>query len=54
VTFLGFASVMAPVLIVVLAIEYVAARLLFRRELSEAAEPEHTVRSDPRYRECPW
>ncbi|MBZ5741322.1 SLC13 family permease [Nocardioides mangrovi] len=37
-TFGGFALVMAPVLAVVLVVEYVALRLLFRREL--AAEPE--------------
>lgn len=37
-TFGGFALVMAPVLAVVLVVEYVGLRLLFRREL--AAEPE--------------
>ena len=47
VTFLGFASIMAPVLVVVLAVEYVAARLLFRRELSEVADPGHTVPQRP-------
>ena len=36
-TFAGFALVMAPVLLVVLVVEYVGLRLLFRREL--AAEP---------------
>jgi arsenical pump membrane protein len=42
-TFLGFARVMAPVLVVVLVVEYAAARLLFRRELREEADPEHRV-----------
>lgn len=37
-TFGGFALVMAPVLLVVLAVEYAGLRLLFRREL--AAEPD--------------
>jgi arsenical pump membrane protein len=46
-TFLGFASTMAPVLIVVLAIEYAAARLLFRRELGEEADPDHAVPPRP-------
>jgi arsenical pump membrane protein len=34
-TFLGFARIMAPVLAVVLVVEYVVLRLLFRRELTE-------------------
>ena len=46
-TFVGFASVMAPVLAVVLVIEYVAARLLFRRELTEEADPAHVVPARP-------
>ncbi len=46
-TFLGFAKTMAPVLVVVLVIEYVAARLLFRRELAEEADPEHAVPPRP-------
>jgi arsenical pump membrane protein len=46
-TFVGFASVMAPVLAVVLVIEYVAARLLFRRELTEEADPSHVVPARP-------
>ena len=50
-TFVGFASVMAPVLAVVLVVEYVAARLLFRRELTEAADPAH--RRPGRARRCP-
>ncbi len=37
--FVGFAARMAPVLLVVLVVEYVGLRLLFRREL--AAEPDH-------------
>jgi arsenical pump membrane protein len=37
-TFGGFALVMAPVLAVVLVVEYVALRLLFRRDLAEPAE----------------
>ena len=46
-TFLGFASVMAPVLVVVLAIEYVAASLLFRRVLALDA-PDKLARLDER------
>ena len=46
-TFVGFASAMAPVLAVVLVIEYVAARLLFRRELTEEADPAHVVPDRP-------
>ena len=46
-TFVGFAAVMAPVLAVVLVIEYVAARLLFRRELTEEADPAHVVPDRP-------
>ncbi len=46
-TFLGFARVMAPVLVVVLVVEYAAARLLFRRELREEADPEHRVPDRP-------
>jgi arsenical pump membrane protein len=46
-TFVGFASAMAPVLAVVLVIEYVAARLLFRRELTEEADPAHVVPDSP-------
>jgi arsenical pump membrane protein len=42
-TFLGFAAWMAPVLVVVLVVEYAAARLLFRRELTEEADPDHAV-----------
>lgn len=38
-TFGGFALVMAPVLAVVLVVEYVGLRLLFGRELSAAAQP---------------
>ena len=38
---------MAPVLAVVLVIEYVAARLLFRRELTEEADPAHVVPDRP-------
>lgn len=38
-TFGGFALVMAPVLAVVLVVEYVGLRLLFRRELSEPPAP---------------
>lgn len=38
-TFGGFAREMAPVLVVVLAVEYVVLRLLFRRELAAPTEP---------------
>lgn len=38
-TFAGFAARMAPVLVVVLVVEYVGLRLLFRRELTRAPEP---------------
>jgi len=40
--FVGFAARMAPVLLVVLVVEYVGLRLLFRREL--AGEPDHPGR----------
>ena len=43
-TFGGFAVVMAPVLLVVLAVEYVVLRVLFRREL---AAPERPAAHDP-------
>ena len=46
-SFLGFATTMAPVLVTVLVIEYAAARLLFRRELREEADPEHVVPDRP-------
>ena len=46
-SFVGFAAVMAPVLAVVLVIEYAAARLLFRRELTEEADPAHAVPDRP-------
>jgi arsenical pump membrane protein len=46
-TFLGFAKVMAPVLVAVLVVEYAAARLLFRRELREEAGPDHVVPDRP-------
>jgi arsenical pump membrane protein len=46
-TFLGFARVMAPVLVVVLAIEYVLARRIFRGELREEADPQHVVPARP-------
>ncbi len=46
-TFLGFARVMAPVLAVVLVVEYVAARLLCRRDLREEADPQHAVPRRP-------
>jgi arsenical pump membrane protein len=46
-TFLGFARVMAPVLVVVLVVEYAAARLLFRRELREEADPDHPLPDRP-------
>jgi arsenical pump membrane protein len=40
VSFTGFAVRMAPVLVVVLVVEYVGLRLLFRRELAIAASPD--------------
>ncbi len=40
-TFLGFARVMAPVLVVVVALEYAAARLVFRRDLRQEPRPGH-------------
>ena len=40
-TFTGFAIRMAPVLGVVLVVEYVGLRLLFRRELTGAPRPDH-------------
>ena len=46
-TFLGFAAVMAPVLAVVLVIEYVAARVVFRVPLREQADPTHVVPDRP-------
>jgi arsenical pump membrane protein len=39
-SFAGFAATMAPVLVVVLLVEYAGLRLLFRRELAEPARPE--------------
>lgn len=39
-TFAGFAATMAPVLLVVLLVEYVGLRLLFRRDLAVAARPD--------------
>lgn len=38
-TFAGFAATMAPVLLVVLVVEYAGLRLLFRRELAQPAHP---------------
>ena len=46
-SFVGFAQVMAPVLVTVLVVEYAAARLFFRRELREEADPEHVVPDRP-------
>jgi arsenical pump membrane protein len=46
-TFLGFAAVMAPVLVVVLVVEYAGLRLLWRRELAEEADPDHAVPRRP-------
>ena len=46
-TFAGFALVMAPVLAVVLVVEYVALRLLFRRELAAPAGPAHAEEAPP-------
>jgi arsenical pump membrane protein len=42
-TFGGFALVMAPVLVVVLVVEYVVLRVLFRRDLSTPAGPDPGV-----------
>jgi arsenical pump membrane protein len=50
-TFLGFTAVMAPVLAAVLVTEYAAAPVLFRRELTEEADPAHAV---PRRPAVPW
>ncbi len=41
-TFAGFAATMAPVLVVVLLVEYAGLRLLFRRELAVPARPAPT------------
>jgi len=49
-TFGGFALVMGPVLAVVLVVEYVVLRLLFRRELAAAPSP----RRDEPAPEVPW
>jgi arsenical pump membrane protein len=46
-TFGGFALVMAPVLAVVLVVEYGALRLLFRRELAAPAGPAHVEETPP-------
>ncbi|MFC6345374.1 SLC13 family permease, partial [Nocardioides hankookensis] len=46
-TFGGFALVMAPVLAVVLVVEYVALRLLFRRELSAPPGPAYAEETPP-------
>ena len=46
-TFGGFALVMAPVLAVVLLVEYVALRLLFRKELAAPAGPAHPEEPPP-------
>jgi arsenical pump membrane protein len=46
-TFGGFALVMAPVLLVVLIVEYVALRLLFRRELAAPTGPGRAQESPP-------
>jgi arsenical pump membrane protein len=45
-TFGGFALVMAPVLAVVLAVEYVVLRVLVRRDLSAAVEPDTDGQTD--------
>jgi arsenical pump membrane protein len=45
-TFGGFALVMAPVLAVVLVVEYVVLRLLFRRELSASTRPDPDVATE--------
>jgi len=45
--FLGFARVMAPVLVVVVVVEYVAARVIFRADLRAAADPGHVVPPHP-------
>ncbi|MDO9456940.1 SLC13 family permease [Nocardioides sp.] len=41
-TFAGFAATMAPVLVVVLVVEYAGLRLLFRRDLTVTARPDPT------------
>jgi arsenical pump membrane protein len=46
-TFGGFALVMAPVLAVVLVVEYVALRLLFRRDLAAPPGPAHAEEAPP-------
>ncbi|MDF1605379.1 SLC13 family permease [Nocardioides sp. YIM 152315] len=46
-TFGGFALAMAPVLAVVLVVEYVGLRLLFRRELAETPEPDGVPERPP-------
>jgi arsenical pump membrane protein len=46
-TFGGFALVMAPVLLVVLAVEYGALRLLFRRELAAPPGPTQVEETPP-------
>lgn len=46
-TFGGFALVMAPVLAVVLVVEYVGLRLLFRRDLAAEPEPHGPVEHPP-------
>ena len=46
-TFGGFALVMAPVLAVVLVVEYVALRLLFRRELAAPPGPAQVEETPP-------
>ncbi len=46
-TFAGFALVMAPVLAVVLVVEYVALRLLFRRELAAPTGPTQVEETPP-------
>jgi arsenical pump membrane protein len=46
-TFGGFALVMAPVLAVVLVVEYVALRLLFRRDLAAPPGPAHVEETPP-------
>ena len=48
--FLGFAGRMAPVLLVVLVVEYVGLRLLFRRELTVQSPSTGTSPA----RRCPW
>ncbi len=46
-TFAGFALVMAPVLAVVLVVEYVGLRLLFRRDLARPAGPVQDAEHPP-------